>query len=459
MSATQHGTYTTYQKFWRQWYESRFTGGYGGGTAGPPQTALLDGRLFLSPVGIGTHRMDDGRGCMQSLLAAMQRGVNVVDTAPNYGDGGAERAIGKALGTLMGAGVVARDSMVIVSKVGNVVGEENIARCKELCAVRDGSGLALPQRKDGSIYHCISPEWIDAEISGSLQRLDVECIDVLLLHNPETVLGLREASWSSAAAVTDDMFYEEMLKSAFAELEIQVSRGRIQYYGVTGAFYPLRASEPQHMLLERVLKVAGPHFRVVQFPLNFAEPEALTRPQVARKPDGGAVNRDAVIDALSLADLARKHGLYMLTNRPLNGIYRELRGVCRFTSSLSMNSELQGEDVDMLEYKLSRKLRLPPPDEDEEDEGVTGQLSGKTILVLTALRLGTVLVGMHTEDYIQDVWSVLFDFRFAVKAEETETARDTVVSLHQSLSMWFSMAQDDDRGTAKDWRLPQRSNL
>ena len=65
------------------------------------------------------------------------------------------------------------------------------------------------------------------------------------------------------------------IQTAFAHLEREVEKGRIQYYGVSGAFYQLRPTEPAHMLLEDLISVAGPHFRFIQFPLNFAETDAI----------------------------------------------------------------------------------------------------------------------------------------------------------------------------------------
>merc|ERR1711884_834174 len=93
--------------------------------------------------------------------------------------------------------------------------------------------------------------------------------------------------------------------------------------------------------------------------------------------------------------LAQQHDLLVLTNRPLNGSFADLRGICRFTSDLPFNSVLQEEDVDQLEAKLTRLALFPVKQQvDEEDEYsalVTGQLGSKTLAVLSALNLGPTL--------------------------------------------------------------------
>ena len=88
--ATPSGTQLTFAKFWKKWYANRF-----GASLQRPQ--LMDGKLFLSPVGLGTHFMDYNSGYVAAIRAGLRHGINVIDTAPNYGDGGAERAIGEAL--------------------------------------------------------------------------------------------------------------------------------------------------------------------------------------------------------------------------------------------------------------------------------------------------------------------------------------------------------------------------
>merc|ERR1719253_1658597 len=121
----------------------------------------------------------------------------------------------------------------------------------------------------------------------------------------------------------------------------------------------------------------GHHFRVLQFPLNFAECEILSVANILRRPDGIAVDRENGVNAPTLFEAARAHGLATLTNRPLDGIYKESHGVLRFSSldcDVRAFSELQLDNCDALEEKLSNLCKL-----DETPfgagEGASGQLA------------------------------------------------------------------------------------
>ena len=132
----------------------------------------------------------------------------------------------------------------------------------------------------------------------------------------------------------------------------------------------------------------------------------------------------------------------MLFNRPLNGIYKECRGICRFSSAIPMHSEFQPEDVGQLEFTLSQSLQLSAGVDTDEDEAmVTGQLAAKTLLVLTSLHQGTVLGGLRTEAYLEDAWRVLFSSAVTVKPPVERTARAALAQLHQSITRWFAMSK------------------
>ncbi len=93
-------------------------------------------------------RMEEG-AAERLVHAALDAGINLFDTAPNYGGGESERLLGKALEGR-------RDEVVLVSKFGHRV---------------DG-----PKDFDAGRFE----EGLDA----SLERLRTDHLDVLLLHNP-----------------------------------------------------------------------------------------------------------------------------------------------------------------------------------------------------------------------------------------------------------------------------------
>lgn len=403
----------------------------------PPRSLGRTG-LQVSPVGFGCHRLEDTAEHHDALTVAIKCGCNFIDVAPNYTDGAAERAVGHVLRNLIAAGDVRRDELVISTKVGNIVGSSlNLESAKTL------PGVA---RVRDDVWHCLEPAWIAGELSRSLDRLGLECVDVLLLHCPEFA--------TKAEGVDMEEVYRR-IQGAFLHLEEEVRRGRIMRYGVTAAFYPLRTADPEHLLLERLLTLPPPehHFQVLQFPLNFAEPQPLWVAHTARRGDGSALDATQGLEAPSLVELARKHGLAILTNRPLDGLYREMRGVLRFVSDVPINGEMQGEDVDALESKLTLACA---PSLGDPAESVTEELAAKTIKVLASLdQVDCVLVGMRQAHYVAGIVRLM-----QLPPLDPKVALNAVKSAHNTISMWFCTATHEaDHGTAKDWRLPVRESL
>jgi hypothetical protein len=289
------------------------------------------------------------------------------------------------------------------------------------------------------VWHCLSSDWIEEELTGSLERMGLECIDVLLLHCPE---------FATKAADVDMNEVYARIKGACEYLEKEVARGRICRYGITAAFYPLRPSDPQHLVLSKVLESLPPshHFQVLQFPLNFAEPQCLWQGQCARNPEGSPLTQGAGLGA-SLVELCKEHGIATLVNRPLDGVYKELAGTLRFSSDVPFGSAMSGEDLDQLEDKLTRLC----PGLGDAGDPVSDELAGKTIRCLAALEaVDCVLVGMRQPQYVVSVMRAV-----AQGNVDPEKALNAAKALHNSLDMWFcTAAMSDDHGTAKEWRLP-----
>ena len=100
--------------------------------------------LLLSEISLGSSPLPDP----DLLRAIVDRGVNYIDTSHNYENGNAERRIGRLLQD------VGRDKVRVATKFH--------------VAPRD------------------TPASIMASVHGSLRRLDVETIDVLMIHGAET---------------------------------------------------------------------------------------------------------------------------------------------------------------------------------------------------------------------------------------------------------------------------------
>ncbi len=260
--------------------------------------------LTVSRVGFGTYRVDDRTKAHRAALEhALTAGANLVDTSTNYTDGASERLVGAVVGDLARSGRVAREAVVVVSKLGYVQGG-NLALAK----AREAEGRPFPEmvRYMDGCWHCLHPEFLEDQLARSLDRLGLETLDVCLLHNPEYFLSdaaHRGLSADPAAlAVLRDEFYRRLLE-AFRHLERQVAAGRLGAYGVSSNTVARPESAAEATSLPRMLDAAREaggathHFRVLQLPMNLLE-----------------------ADGLGLLDLARRERLGVLVNRPLNAI-------------------------------------------------------------------------------------------------------------------------------------------
>lgn len=143
--------------------------------------------LEVSVVGFGALTIGgffgavDDAVSVKALHAAVDGGMNFLDTSDAYGAGHSERLIGSFLRERRD-----RDQLVICTKGGNnmVTGVRNF-----------------------------TPDYIRTCVEGSLQRLGIESIPLYLLHNP-TVTNLQA-------------------EDSFEVLETYQSQGKIQHWGVS----------------------------------------------------------------------------------------------------------------------------------------------------------------------------------------------------------------------------------
>ena len=127
-------------------------------------TGLCVSPLTLGTWGIGGAGWDDYPEDvrMDAINAALENGINFIDTAPAYNAGEAERQIGRALEK---AGN--RDRVVIATKCGN-------------------------RFINGQYVRSGKPENIFAECEDSLRNLRTDHIDVMLVHWPDPSVPFEE---------------------------------------------------------------------------------------------------------------------------------------------------------------------------------------------------------------------------------------------------------------------------
>lgn len=262
--------------------------------------------LHVSQAGFGGYRITTGDDEHRAaLVRALSQGINLVDTSSNYADGQSEALIGQVLAEAVAAGAVTREQIVVVSKVGYVQGQNmTVARQRE----QQGQPFPDMVKLEDGLWHCLHPDWLKDQLDRSLQRLDLATIDVYLLHNPEYFLK----SCGHHPSEADRREYDRRLQEAFRYLETEVAAGRIGCYGISSNTFPEPADDPAFTSLTRCWDMAvalrpDHHFRVVQLPANLYESGVVL---TANQPDGSTV-----------LDVARRHDLGVMINRPLNAFH------------------------------------------------------------------------------------------------------------------------------------------
>lgn len=141
----------------------------------------------VSEISLGTWQLGSKWGdafqedeAMATLEAAYQQGINFFDTADVYKDGLSEKTIGKFIKTK-------KDKIYVVTKIG--------------------------RRLDPHVKEGYTKENIDRFVAEALVNMDVEALDLVLLHCPPT-----------------DVFYQPETFQALDELKAQ---GKIRHYGVS----------------------------------------------------------------------------------------------------------------------------------------------------------------------------------------------------------------------------------
>lgn len=262
--------------------------------------------LTVSICGFGGYRIDDGIPQHQnSLELALTSGINLIDTSSNYADGGSEILIGKVLNKLISENKIARENIVVVSKGGYLQGSN-----LKLGYEREKSGKPFNDvvKCSQDLWHCISPDFLENQITLSLQRLNLDKIDVYLLHNPEYFLTYSIISDPERR----EREYYRRIKDAFIHLEEEVKRGRIAYYGISSNTFAEKNTKQNFTSLEKAIQIANEisdknHFAVVQFPMNLIE-------------NGGMNILNQQNQTKTFLDVADENNLGVLVNRPLNAI-------------------------------------------------------------------------------------------------------------------------------------------
>jgi len=264
------------------------------------------GELLLSSIGIGTYLGEPDvatdAGYTEAVVAAVQGGMNLIDSAINYRFQRSERSVGRALQLLATQGF-ARGEIVLSTKAGFLTPDSAMPDDAEAYFLREfvERGIFRPEEIVAGC-HCLAPRYLADQLERSLVNLGLECVDVFYLHNPET--QLREVSVEE---------FRRRIGEAFRFLETAVEAKKIGAYGLaTWNSFRDDPKTPGYLSLasiEQVAREAGGtdhHFRFLQLPLNLAMPEALLRP-----------NQIVAGKTMAIVQAARALGITLVTSAAL----------------------------------------------------------------------------------------------------------------------------------------------
>lgn len=296
--------------------------------------------LWLSSIGIGTYlgNADDATDAKytEAVVRAVELGANVIDTAANYRFQRSERSIGKALGELTNTKGPSREEILICTKGGYLPFDgappEDVRGYIEETFVRPGIAR-LEDFVSGS--HCMTPGYLQNQLEQSLRNMDLECVDVYYVHNPESQLG----------SVSEEEFYSR-LRAAFERLEQNVAQGKIKMYGVAtwnGFRVPpeARGYHSLRRMVEMAREVGGEShgFRFIQLPFNLAMPEALVlRNQIVDEVEVSTLEAAAalsvtVVSSASILQGRVAHGLPETIREPLGSLATDALTAIQFVRS------------------------------------------------------------------------------------------------------------------------------
>ncbi len=173
-----------------------------------------------SRVGLGTWAIGgwmwggtNEQAAVDTVLAALDRGITLIDTAPVYGFGRSEELVGTAL-----AEHGHRDEVVLATKAGL-------------------------DWDDGAPYRNASPDRIRTEVTDSLERLRTDYIDLYQVHWPDPLVPTDETA-RALREIRDEGLIRAIGVSNFAPTQMDTFRRAA----------PLDACQPPYNLFEREIE-------------------------------------------------------------------------------------------------------------------------------------------------------------------------------------------------------------
>jgi aryl-alcohol dehydrogenase-like predicted oxidoreductase len=171
----------------------------------------------VSRIGLGTWAIGgfmwggtDEREALETIRAALEHGISLIDTAPVYGLGRAEDLVGRAL-----AQYGNREEVIIATKVG------------------------LEWRGD-QVFRNSTRARIMKEAADSLRRLRTDYIDIYQVHWPDPLVPIEDT-----AAAMHELYKQGKIRA------IGVSNYSLEQMNLFQQAAPLHTAQPPYNLFER----------------------------------------------------------------------------------------------------------------------------------------------------------------------------------------------------------------
>jgi aryl-alcohol dehydrogenase-like predicted oxidoreductase len=295
--------------------------------------------MQITPVGVGTAPIGSGRDwpawwgpqdeqeSIRTIHAALELGVNWIDTAPFYGWGRAEEIVGRALREHPGG-----DDVLVFTKCGTLPDEER------------GDRMDL------------RPETIRADLEASLRRLQRESVDLLQLHDVDRNTPIED-SWGEVLRLIEE--------------------GKVRYGGISN--HPAAA-------IEHALELGPVGALQYQYSLLHRDAETEILPLAAKRRLGvlawsplgaGFLAAQFDLEALEPDDFRRTHPFAELELDPLRATLTRIgQRTARTAAQVALAWVLHGQAVagaivgvrsvhEAEEFPGAATLRLDPADLEE----------------------------------------------------------------------------------------------
>jgi len=279
---------------------------------------FLRNEVVTTQLGYGSYRVySDNSIHRESLLVALQSGINLIDTSTNFTYGESEKMIGMVLSEIKGKS--SRDHFILISKAGYIQGPalEEIIKMEQ-----EGQSFQEILKLDSVCWYCIHPEFIRHQFFESLKRLRVQHLDVYLIQNPEYFFISARRDEVECGEARIELY--RRIQEAFIALEQLVNEGHLKYYGISSNTLGYLSDEYDFINLNEIVECASKasqkvngnrenhHFQVIQMPANLIEHQLIS-----------VANQQSENEWYSVLERANQLNLDVLLNRPLNTRFEE----------------------------------------------------------------------------------------------------------------------------------------